>query len=75
MGDPDRPLRRVGAQELRKDLHPARHLSDLDTCPILNGYTRGIVSPVLQPAEAIKQDRHGLAPTDVPDDTAHPYSS
>ena len=71
VGDAARAGERLAGERVPQPLHPAGELPDRDPSAILDGDAGGVVAAILEPAEALQQDRRRLARTDVPHDAAH----
>src|SRR5512142_546569 len=52
-------------------LDPPGGLGDLELAPVHDRQARGVIPPVLQPAQSLDQYGHGLPAADVAHDSAH----
>ena len=69
--DPDVAVDRMPLHELREAGELARRLAHLDAAAVHDGDACGIVAAVLQPAQAVQQDRHSRPLTNIAHDAAH----
>ena len=69
--EPDRPVDRPILDQLGQASYPAGALPDLQRTIRDQRDAGGIVSPVLQPAEAVKQDWCRIGLPHVTNDSAH----